>query len=479
MMTRRICMSLLVLCTVLGIAGSAHASNYIVYLHGRSQTSWPAAAYLGAPAGWSQVTFSYNGSASLGDSATQTTINNTIATYCGSGNQCVLVCYSEGCARMLLSFKQLKDQSRYPAGILWTEAAASAAGGSEESAYATKWYIKLIAKIFGLESAAPIDSDIQPNTMLSGAYANIQNQATTPIYHLAGSTDMCVKITILWLIHVKLCGNSHLPGGYGDGLIPVHSAAGYSDAGAHANTNDGSAKFVFRAYEQTPLYALDHLGVVGPMVIVGSLRLSIGKTPNCPNRPAVDTGLPDASIVYDDGDGAATEESSPLNTLILCGSQLWNGQQPVYGTCLSGGVGCCTAFSNGNAGGCSCGEGLCKAAQFAGTSYYTGANCTGTEYSQATGLDGFQSYNGLGMAGVNTTTVTVSSARSWSDGRCQALEHRTCYGRNNNCCDDRPTNWQLASARVVYRASGSDSPPAGNGEGLVVSSTSFPNSMCP
>ncbi|HEX4422303.1 MAG TPA: hypothetical protein VH165_30530 [Kofleriaceae bacterium] len=471
-------MSLLVLCTVLGVAGSAHASNYIVYLHGRSQTSWPAAAYLGAPAGWSQVTFSYNGSASLGDSATQTTINNTIATYCGSGNQCVLVCYSEGCPRMLLSFKQLKDQSRYPAGILWTEAAASSAGGSEASVFATKWYVKLIAKIFGLESAAPIDYDIQPNTMLSGTYANIQNQATAPIYHLAGSADMCVKISILWLFHVKLCGNGQLPGGDGDGLIPVHSAAGYSDAGAHASTNDGSGKFVFRAYEQTPLYALDHLGVVGPMVIMGSLRLSIGKTPNCPNRPAVDTGLPDASIIYDDGDGAVTEESSPLNTLILCGSQLWNGQQPVYGTCLSG-AGCCTAFSNGSAGGCSCGETLCKAAQFAGTSYYTTADCSGTEYSQATGLDGYQSYNGLGMAGVNTTTITARSARRWSDGRCAQLLRETCYGSLGNCCNDFATTQSIPSVRVVYRPGGSDSPPAGSGPGIVVSSTTLPHSECP
>jgi hypothetical protein len=56
---------------------------------------------------------------------------------------------------MLDAYKLLKDQGRYPANILWSEAAASAAGGSELAAFSTKWWVKLLAKIFNLEEVAP------------------------------------------------------------------------------------------------------------------------------------------------------------------------------------------------------------------------------------------------------------------------------------------------------------------------------------
>jgi hypothetical protein len=166
------------------------------------------------------------------------------------------------------------------------------------------------------------------------------------------------------LIRVKLCGNSRFPGGGGDGVVPVHSAAGYADTAAHANTNDGSAKYIFRAYEQTPLYPFDHRGAIGPLVSAASLRLGVGKIINCPNMPGVDATIPDASIVYDDGDGPATEESSPLNMIVMCGQDMWGGAQPLYASCLSVN-GCCTDFSNGSAGGRSCGETVCKQSQFA------------------------------------------------------------------------------------------------------------------
>ena len=478
MTLRRIWIGLLVLGAMFGAAGSAKAGNYIVYLHGRSMSGWPDAALLGAPAGWANVRFGYNGSASLGDTGIQAQINDTVAAYCGGGNQCVVVCYSAGCARMLLAFRQLKDQARYPSGILWSEAAASAAGGTEVAVAATKWWVKLLAKIFGTESAAPIDYDIQPNTMRSGAYASIQSQATAPVYHLAGSVNICQTISILWLIKIKLCGNSQFPGGYGDGAVPVHSAAGYADTGAHANTQDGSAKYVFRAYEQTPLYPVDHRGALGPLVNAGSLRLGVGKVADCPNMPAVSASIPDASIIYDDGDGAFTDESSPLNMLIVCGQDMWNGSQPLYASCLAT-AGCCTAFSNGDAGGCSCGETICKQAQIARRSYYTGTDCTGTEYAEALSLTDYVSYNGLGMDGETTRSVTVRSARSWPDGRCQQLMTTTCYGKMNNCCDSAPASKTLAAARVVYRPAAGPTPPAGSGTDVTVSTVNHPNLLCP
>lgn len=476
MSLRRLLILLFIVGAVVGTARSAQAGNYVVYLHGRSMNGWPSNATLGTTAAWSHVPMNYDGSASLGNGAIRGSIADTIATYCGGGNQCVVVCYSAGCARMLDAYKLLKDQARYPANILWSEAAASAAGGSEVAVVSTKWWVKILAKIFNTESAAPIDYDIQPNVMRSGAYANIQNQATTPVYHLAGSQDICTTLKILGFIRVKLCGNGQFPGSYGDGLVPVHSAAGYADTGAHASTQDGSAKYLFRAYEQTPLYAVDHRGIFGPLVSAGSLRLAVGKTANCPSMPAVAPNVPDASILFDDGDGAFTEESSPLNMLVVCGNNLWNGSPALYATCQNV-SGCCTSFSSGSAGGCTCGEGLCRQSKIARRSFYTGDNCAGTEYSETTNPNDFVSYDGLGMVGETTQSVTTRSARTWPSGLCQALVHRTTY--SGGCPESYPTVKTLSSARRVYRPAGAPLPPAGYGGELVVSSTNNPNSYCP
>jgi hypothetical protein len=475
-MLRRLLILLVVFGAIVGTARSAQAGNYVVYLHGRSMNSWPLNATLGTTAAWSHITMSYNGSASLGDSTIRGSITNTIATYCGGGNQCVVVCYSAGCARMLDAYKLLKDQGRYPANILWSEAAGSAAGGSESAVFSTKWWVKLMAKIFNMDSAAPIDYDIQPNVMRSGAYANIQNQATTPVYHLAGSQNICATLKILFFIRVKLCGNSSFPGGYGDGVVPVHSSAGYADAGAHASTQDGSAKYVFRAYEQTPLYPVDHRSILGPLVSAGSLRLAVSKTANCPSMPAVTPDVPDASIIYDDGDGAFTEESSPLYMLAVCGNDMWDGTPALYATCQSV-SGCCSSFSSGSAGGCTCGEGLCRQSKIARRSFYTGDGCTGTEYSETTGLNDFVSYDGLGMVGETTQSVTTRSARTWPSGLCQTLVRRVTW--SGNCPETYPTSKTLSAARRVYRPAGAPPPPTGDGGELVVSSTNYPNSYCP
>jgi hypothetical protein len=454
----------LTLAALAGAARPAQAGNYIVYLHGRSMSGWPSNALLGAPAGWSHVPMSYNGSASLGNSAIRTSITNTIATYCGAGNQCIVVCYSAGCARMLDAYKLLKDQGRYPANILWSQAAASAAGGSELAAFSTKWWVKLLAAIFNLDGAAAIDNDIQPNVMRNGAYASIQNQATTPVYHLAGSQNICVTKRILF-IKVKLCGNSRFPGDLGDGAVPVHSAGGYADTAAHASTNDGGPKYVFRAYEQTPLYAADHVSILSPLVSAGSLRLAVGRNVTCSGMPAVNPAIPDASIVYEDADGAFTEESSPLNMLAMCGNTMWNGEPPLYATCYST-AGCCTSFSNGSAGGCTCGETLCKQPQIAYRSYFTTNDCTGLEYSETTGPNHFVSYDGLGMVGQATSSVVVRSARTGAEGRCQIVVRETTW--SGTCYMTNPIAWTLPSARRVYRPAGAPPPPTGSGGELVV-----------
>jgi hypothetical protein len=192
--------------------------------------------------------------------------------------------------------------------------------------------------------------------------------------------------------------------------------------------------------------------------------------------PAVDTGLPDASIIYDDGDGAFAEESSPLSLLILCGESVWNGGPALYATCYST-AGCCTSFSTGSAGGCTCGETLCRRSNIAYRSYYTNADCTGTEYAESSGYNSFVSWDGLGMVGESTAQVVVRSARTVPDGKCRRLVRRVTY--SGNCPEELATTKTIGAARAVYRPAGAPPPPAGYGSSLVVSATNYPRSHCP
>jgi hypothetical protein len=469
-----------VLAAVLLEANPAQAARYFVYLHGRSMWSWPTAARITTANGdpWYHVNPYFDGSARLEDNAARSTINNTIAYYCGYGNECVIICTSAGCARMFLSFSDLKAEQRYPSGILWSEAVASAAGGTEVATIRTRSWAKLMDKWFNVETPyAPIDEDLPPSQM-RGYFSFIQNQATAPVYHLAGSRDICVTFRILG-IKSKLCGNRFMPGRLGDGLVPVHSAAGYADAGAHANHADGSAKYTFRGYEQVPLFDADHLGIFRPYIENMSIRVAVANGTVCPNVPVVvDPNLPEASIVYDDADGAYTAEWTPLHLLKICGNDMWAGQAPIYATCQGEG-GCCNSFSNGTGPGCSCGESLCVLSKVETISYFTGVNCSGLEY--ANGVNNtYGTHDGAGMVGNSWASVVVRSQRDAS-GQCRPLVRRVTY--RGGCPEYYQSTKTISTARRVYRPGigsyPSDPAAFGPWNGVVVSSQNNPNSYCP
>ena len=86
---------------VLGWIGSAEAAN-IVYVHGRSTSTWPAGGQLVVSPGWNQIALNFNGSARLGDSAVRAYVRDQIRSAC-TGTDCVVVCHSAGCARVLLA----------------------------------------------------------------------------------------------------------------------------------------------------------------------------------------------------------------------------------------------------------------------------------------------------------------------------------------------------------------------------------------
>lgn len=425
----------------------AEAASYVLYLHGRAMNSFPGAAYIGSTATWSHIGMSYNGSARLNDATVRSAVKEEIADLCTS-TDCVIVCFDAGCARMFLALEDLRAEGRYPSRLLWSSASGSLAGGSELSEKTTSKGYRLISKILKVigihtPSASAIDYDLGPGNM-RGSWGFIQNSAQAPVYHVAGKRDICTTIRILF-IKVKVCGNKSLPGRYGDGAVAVHSAAGYSSVGARTSHHDGNAKYVNRAYEQVPLYDVDHFGILGPTVFTASLRLAVNKNATCPNRPT-STATTDASIVYEDADGAIHEESQPLAVMVLCGEEAWNGDPTAFGSCL-GTYGCCDDFSTGTTNGCTCGETLCFQQERAYRSFFTGDSCSGFEYSEGS-YSRFESHDGLGTSGNLTATITMRSMRD-VDGVCRPLVKRVTW--SGGCAEYYKTSKSYDLMRRVYR----------------------------
>src|SRR5262245_42577551 len=97
-----------------GVANEAHAGQYVLHFHGRSQGSWTSNTTTGtrmpladvAGYGWTNKTFVYNGNTRIASTETDSTtnpnsVNYALRTYCGSGtgNTCIVHCYSAGCYR--------------------------------------------------------------------------------------------------------------------------------------------------------------------------------------------------------------------------------------------------------------------------------------------------------------------------------------------------------------------------------------------
>lgn len=272
--------------------------NKIVYLHGRSMGTWPAEAKLVASSSWNHVVLNYNGSARIYDATVRSTVSNALLSNCSGSNQCVVVCYSAGCARMLYALDELAAKGTPANRIVWITGTASAAGGTEVAEAATKWYAKVLAKIFG--GSAAIDDDLK-RSVLRGTYGYIQNRAPVSMYQMGGSKNMCRKI-----LFVKLCGNKYFPGSLGDGAVPPHSSCGFANSGYFPNCSAAyGAKYTNRVSQQDALFPLDHVGMVGAAVQAASARLGMTATLSTGAMQG-ETADPDADTTYDDGDTHAT-----------------------------------------------------------------------------------------------------------------------------------------------------------------------------
>jgi hypothetical protein len=199
----------------------------------------------------------YNGSDPLSGSSADANIRNAISAYCASGHSCVLHCYSAGCLRMLKAVSDLRAQGNTLPGLQWAQASGSAAGGSRLAEISTRGLTGMLAKLTGLQEK--IDWDITPSAARN-RWGYVQDDMGKTVYHVAGNRDTCKSL----LGAVRICGNTFLANGAGDGLVNFDSAAGYSSAGAFTDAC-GSGKYPFRAYDTNISacggVARDHLGI--------------------------------------------------------------------------------------------------------------------------------------------------------------------------------------------------------------------------
>ncbi|HEY5952626.1 MAG TPA: hypothetical protein VIV40_44310 [Kofleriaceae bacterium] len=239
---------------MLAIAAPARATNYVFHMQGRGWKGWDNMQSVSAT-GWTNMYFNYDGNSALTNSTTTTEINNALTTYCDTtANSCVLLCYSAGCLRMVKAVQDLRAQGHALSGLLWAEAAASAAGGTGLAELATQGGTKILAKILGQQEK--IDFSLTP----AAARAQPRSNFGKWIYHVAGKNDLCKGF---WIF--KICGNGYVGYNKGDGVVPFHSAFGCATAGAVTDCN--CTKYAYHSFENRVTGALctgqnfDHLGM--------------------------------------------------------------------------------------------------------------------------------------------------------------------------------------------------------------------------
>jgi hypothetical protein len=205
----------LVLCSTLAGA-SARADNYVVYVHGRSQTSWDASA-VHTVAGFSPAFVEYNATTATLAQA-NVAVRAQLAQYCSGRNVCVIVAYSNGALQVGYT------QAYYPEALenaLYVEAGGSAAGGTE----LLNGFTSLTGRILGVTYPSGVDATLS----VSGARNAYNHNLTAGVvtYHLGGNTTW--RNSIWYLTAAFLPGND-------DGVVPFASAFGCTASGSQPAT---------------------------------------------------------------------------------------------------------------------------------------------------------------------------------------------------------------------------------------------------
>src|ERR1041384_1666944 len=136
---------------------SASAGN-VIYLHGRSQKTWPFGGQLVVTPSWQQIVLNYDGNLRLDDASVRPFVRDQIRAAC-SATDCVVVCYSAGCARALVAYSDLAALG-VPLRVRSPGARGAAAGGSELAQLVSSGGIRLLARL--ANQLAHVDDDLPP-----------------------------------------------------------------------------------------------------------------------------------------------------------------------------------------------------------------------------------------------------------------------------------------------------------------------------
>jgi len=193
------------------VTSFASADNYVVYVHGRSATTWDGAIY--PESGWKTAIVDYNATTATLAQA-NVDVRRQLAQYCSGSNACVIVAYSNGGLQVGYT------QAFYPDAVenaLYIEAGASAAGGTE----LLNSFTGIVGQVFGATYPSGVDATLSVSGARNAYNHNLTAGLTT--YHLGGNTDWHNG---LWYVDAAF-----LPGD-DDGAVSYASAFGCSSSGS-------------------------------------------------------------------------------------------------------------------------------------------------------------------------------------------------------------------------------------------------------
>lgn len=195
------------------VAAEAEAANYIVYVHGRSQTTWTGTQY--GMSGWSKVSLNYNATTATLAQA-NSTVRSKLATYCSGANSCIIVAYSNGMHQVAYT------QANYPEAIsnaLYIQSGGAAYGGSD----LLDGFTGDLGEIFGAVYDGGVDDALHVSAARNAYNHNLTAGKVT--YMVGGNTN-----AYNWIWYPTA---GFLPGD-DDGVVSFHSAFGCVNSGSQS-----------------------------------------------------------------------------------------------------------------------------------------------------------------------------------------------------------------------------------------------------
>lgn len=213
--TTRTVLGLSLLASSVFAANVADAANYVVYVHGRTQSTWDGATY--AVPGYTKAVVSYNATTATLAQA-NVAVRTQLAQYCSGENVCIVVAYSNGALQVGYT------QANYPEALenaLYIEAGASAAGGSE----LLNGFTSAAGDFLGVTYPSGVDATLSVSAARNAYNHNLTAGVVT--YHLAGNTN--------WRNAIWYATAALLPGD-DDGVVSFASAFGCSSSGSQSRS---------------------------------------------------------------------------------------------------------------------------------------------------------------------------------------------------------------------------------------------------